>query len=477
MTIKSIFAVIAVVIATPTIMAESKTELLPEVKEILEVKFDEKNIEQNAYVALLAINAPEGSDYKEIGKKTVIANNKQIREAIAKQDVNLIEKGINPKNYFQDKPALTVNMTISGETYKFPCNQLNNYQCLTQLTKRQAEIEQLFISNKVLLTRYSEAIKLPEFNTPPMMASTYTPSFSEVLNLSKLRLSEAVFLINNGEVEAGLDILQQDITFAKRILIGKSASIDQMIACRQLLTTYHVISELLDSPQLANQFNNPKLLTLLKPFSVKEQQGLANSFAIERNQILYHLAAYNSDQLESELGKKWFEKEIGVSNLVLSYDRNASLNMYYHKVEPAIEIAMLTLPNASENYLVHLKDKPEYVDLTGKEIYQQYGNDNFVGRVLVQLALPDPKRYIERFYNLNNYLTLVNIKLHIKKANISKEQIPDFLVKLGEKAQNPYSKQSFIWSADTQVLSSEWLGDVMGKDDGQKASVYIQFNK
>lgn len=477
MRIKPIFTAIVIAAATSTILAESKTELLPEIKEILEVKFDEKNMGQNAYVALLAIDAPDGLDYKEIGKKVVIANNKQIREAIAKQDVNLIEKGINPKNYFQDKPDLSVNMIIEGEAYKFPCSQLDNHQCLAQLIIKQAEIEQLFTSNKVLLTRYSEVIKLPEFNTPPMIANTYTPSFSTVLNLSRLRLSEAVFLINKGEVEAGLDILQQDVTFAKRILIGKSALIDQMIASRQLLTTYHVISELLDSSQLTNQLNNPKLLALLKPLSVQEQQGLANAFAIERNQILYHLATYTLEQSEIELGKAWLEKEIGVSNLILSYDRNATLNMYYQKVEPAIKMAKITLPNASENYLDHLKDKPQRVALTGKEIYQQYGNDNFIGRVLVELALPDPKRYVERFYNLNNYLTLVNTKLHIKQANISKEQMPDFLVKLGEKAKNPYSKQSFVWNADTQTLSSEWLGDDMLKDDGQKASIYIQFNK
>ncbi|MFD1259841.1 hypothetical protein [Entomomonas asaccharolytica] len=477
MTIKHLLMVSIIATTATVTMAETQTELLPEVKEILQLKFDEQNIQQNAYISLLAIDAPEGLDYKEIGKKVVLASNKQIREAIAKQDHNLLEKGFNPQDYFQDKPALTADMTVDGKAYKFPCNQLNNHHCTTQLLNKQSALEPLLTTNKVLLSRYNEVIKLPVYHSPPLTAASYIPPFSVTLNLSRLRLSQALFMINRGEVDAGLDILQQEVTFAKRILAGQSALIDQMIANRQLLITYHVISELLDSPQLANQLNNPKLLALLQPLSTQEQQCLANTFANERNLTLFHLAASSSAYLANELVEQGLDKETGVANLALNYDRNATLNMYYSKVKPNIEMAMLTLPKASENYLTYLKDQPEYIALTGKEIYQKYGTDNFVGRALVEIATPNFKNYIERFYNLNTYLTLVNAKLSIKQAGIGKQQVPDFLVKLAAKAQNPYSKQPFTWNAETQILSSNWLGDSMGSDDGEQASVYIQFNK
>lgn len=477
MTIKSIFVAIVVTISTPIILAESKTELLPEVKEILAVKFDEKNIEDNAYVALLAINAPEGLDYKEIGKKTVIAINKQIREAIAKQDANLMTERILPESYFQDKTALTINMVIDGERYDFPCSQLDNQQCLSKLIKDQAKLEALFISNRVLLTRYSEIIKLSNFNTPPAGIATPIPSFKIVLGLSRLRLSKAVFLINKGKVEEGLDLLQQEIIFAKRVLTGNKNLIDLSMAVRQILTTYHVVSELLDSPQLANQLNNPKLLVLLKPLTLQEQQALVNAFINERNLWLRELSMYSVEQAADILNIDRIATAIKETNFSPAYNRAATLNTVYKKFQPIIKMAKISLPQASDNYITNLKDQVIQPDLTVAEIYQQYGAENFIGGVLVDLV--DPKNhqhhYIKRFYDVNNYLTLVNVKLQIKQVNITKEQVPSFLTTLGEKASNRYTKNPFIWDIDTQTLSSEWLGH-KGYEDGEQASVYIQFN-
>lgn len=82
--------------------------------------------------------------------------------------------------------------------------------------------------------------------------------------------------------------------------------------------------------------------------------------------------------------------------------------------------------------------------------------------------------YLYRFYDVNNYLWLIQAKLQIKRLAISKSRVIEFLLRSNYK--NPYSQHPLQWNSCLQVLSSDWLGDIDDGRDGDRATIYIKYD-
>ncbi|UYZ82874.1 hypothetical protein MTZ49_09640 [Entomomonas sp. E2T0] len=469
-------------IITPVIAQEtSKISLLPEVKQLLVVSdIDEKAMEQNGYVSLLSINGPKSENLFTVAKRVILNNNRLLQQAVKNNDNSLLEQFDTPENYFGKNYELHF---LLGK-YQFPCASLAKQYCVEEVLKDKERLIQLIEKNKILLARYQNLIKLPNFQAYSSVVEMPLAPYHYILFASQLNLAQAVFEINEGRVKQGLTIIQQEIDFAKDKLLGGDYLIGGMIAVRQLSISYHTLQALLDSPQVASYLDDPQLIKLLQPLSDKQQQSFADIVKKEQQFVLLFYYFTNERSLQQTIDdmykigfykqSKQYLEQARKLGYPLKIDKNVTMNLVYQQMQKIIYKANLTLPDAAQQYQTD-KSFPK-TTLSIEQLYKKYGATN----LLAGLSLEEDEftPYLHRFYDLNNYLWLINAKLKIKQAAITKQQVPVFLTNLGDKANNPYSQQPFKWEATKQILSSEWISkEIDTERDGIRASVYIQFNK
>lgn len=476
MYIKCLIAAISLV-TVQAIAGEQTTPLLPEAAKVFEINIDEQTMDNNAYVALQGLEAPIGLDYKAIGKAYTLAKIKKEQQAI--QQIKQ-PPSIKINTFYQGKQPIDRINRESIAKIGLPCYNLINLHCVKESLAKQTALQEALAQNKVLLERYQQIIKLPNYNTY-YVSIAETPAY-EIRVLQQIHLLQAIELIDKGNIEQGLGILQQEIDFSKRILQDKESWIDYSIAITRLLDAYHVVSELLDSPKLANHLTDPKLLALLKPLTIQEQQTiLINQFKSYRNLIMVDLY-FKNEQLVKQEFEEYADDKIKdymkKHNIPIKFDRNRAINMLYQSYQPIIEKITDALPNAKEieQSLIFKKEDRNYDIAYYDNLYKNYGTENFItalyGAKDIKLSASNA-----RLYNLQSYLTLINVKLQIKQAAISKDKVPAFLVKLEEQTKNPYIKQPFYWDAEKQILAIDWFKNYLHDREwaGDRAEVYIDF--
>lgn len=469
-----------------------ETPLLPEVEKVLLVTLDDKLLENNAHVALMGLTAPENEDYYAAGVRVIKGNYQIFRQAIAnQQSLNFISFQ-NPESYYCSKQKpLTINMSVQGKQYnwfskEFSCDHLANTNCVASIINNKQNFQQLIQQNQFLLSRYKEIIKLPSYQSINDYLSLPRLDFGEIEKLSQLNIINALYLIDGGDTQLGLSILAQEVTFTKKMLEGGD-SIDVILGLRKLYIIYHIVGNLLDSSQLADQLNSPLLVRILEPLSTKQQQAFVSAFALERDaklMLLYLSGGYEYANNKVEFLPIWTRTQGKMSLGDSCYDfakwnfkfvrfnLNDTLNRKYQRYLSYIEKAKLTLPEVTNSYLQPLIDS----NLSCEAIYKEYGANNFIGGWMTYMLLPGYDVYLQRLYDVPNYLALVNVKLQIKQTGVTKKQVPSFLAQLGDKAKNPYSKEPFKWDADKQQLSSDWIEATKEVSRyGERATISIQF--
>ncbi len=454
-------------------------QLLPEVKQLLVIPdLSEKDLDQNGYVGMLALDVPVDKDYTAIAKKVLIKNNRLLQVAISKQDVKLFDNAVKTTDYYDENKALKVNMGY-GAGYEFPCASLKNLHCVDQIIKDRKQLTALIKESNVILARYRQIQTKPYYKAYPMSAEMPIPPYHKSISASQLRLAEAVFAIDDGDVRKGLTILQGEMDFIKNKLLTDGYVIDTMIGVRQLLIAAHVLEQLIDKPQLRPYLSDPQITLLFQPLSPEQQQKIANTFRRERWFVVVNGYLSTKETIEKHFdlfkslgfddGADYFyqAKELGYP---LRFNKIKTINLSYQKINFLINRALLILPRSSARYIIDttVKEQP----LTIQEIYQKYGADNILGGIVLEPDLLSS--YLYRFYDANNYLWLIQVKLLLKRLALAEDRITEFLLQSNFK--NPYSQQQLHWDSCAQVLSSDWLGVFFQDRDGYRAMVHISYD-
>lgn len=455
-------------------------QLLPEVKQLLVIPdLFERDLDQNGYVGMLALDVPVDKNYTAIAKKMLIKNNRLLQVAISKQDVKLLDNIVKTTDYYDENKPLKVNMGY-GTGYEFPCASLKNLHCVDKVIKDRKQLTALIKESNVILARYRQIQAKPYYKAYPMSAEMPIPLYHKSIYASQLRLAEAVFAIDDGDVRKGLKILQDEMDFIKNKLLVNGYLIDVMIGVRQLLITAHVLEQLIDRPQLKPYLSDPQITLLFQPLNTEQQQIIASTFRREQGFMVISGYFSTKETIEEYIhlwkklgfddnGGSYFcqAKKLGYP---LRFNKIAAMNLNYQKLNLLISKASLMLPSSSSAYIIDSVASRQ--PLTIQEIYQQYGADNVLGGIM--LESDQLLSYLYRFYDVNNYLWLIQAKLQIKRLAISKSRVVEFLLRSNHK--NPYSQHSLQWNSCLQVLSSDWLGDIDDSRDGDRATIYIKYD-
>ena len=458
-----IYAIIVSLIST----INSSTDLLPEAQPFIQVKpINEKQMDQNAYVYLMAIDAVD-DNYFDLGKKIILQGNKITQKAVKEHNDIILEK--DRENSLYKYERLVRDWKINNKNYKYACYELDNENCVNDVLKDLKSVGLLLDKNKKLLKRYEHAIQQLDYDSyPPMTMNVLIPDFSILMMFSSLRQAQAIQKIQQGNIIRGIEILQQEINFSKCILRSNAGLIDKMVAVRLLLTQYHTIEVLLDQTSIEKYLTNDQLIKLMTPLTNQEEQGIVSAL---ENELYYGITYFQTLSFDHFDG--------------LFFNRNRTINDLFIISKSLIKQAKITLPEARNTYQNLLNYQEPQVLCESEQIfcifkiYKKYGF-NLLGGILLETAKPDYKAYVFRLYGLQSYLALVNAKLLIKQQHIAKEKIPQFLESLGDKAKNPYTGQPFKWDKTTSTLSTESISsDIihsLNHIDKSRLHVSITFN-
>lgn len=457
---KSVLVVLMAALLPQLSYGNTETPLLPEVKKALEVPpLDEKEMAQNSYVYLLTIDA-KNDDYFDISKKYLIANNNWLKGVV--KDYN--------KDNLPSPPDLTYTsvipdiMTVDDKSYVFYCNALERSlitpSCLANIVANKQRAIALINRSQKILTRYEQVISLPIYR--PYNYPNYSKYHAFPF---RLELFRAVYAIDEGEINQGLDILQREIDFLKKGFVSTD-TLSRKLMEYKLITEYRIISELLNAyPNLVKEPNLAKVRVLLSSLP-DYNLGLKGAVLSDRfNYLIMTITANES-----------YYKQANTHHL--TYNQNKTLNKVYLENEPYISFSQLTLPEMRNIYLTnapigHFKkcelDQDENTVIGDCDKDNQSGSidagdwDNFARGRLYSL------------YDVYNYLALVNLQLEILAKGLKADQVPAFLASAGDKAVNIITQKPFVWDKEKSTINTNYL--TSGDSSRNPMAVRIKFNQ
>ncbi|AWM80794.1 hypothetical protein DKL61_10790 [Gammaproteobacteria bacterium ESL0073] len=464
----------------------SATELLPEVKKLMDIKpINDPQMAQNAYVYLMAIDAVD-DDYFEVGKKVIEHDNQLVRQSIKDGSLTSIENNTNNPLYHYKKLELAMKVNDEGDWYRYFCKDLYKRQCIQATLYNASQLDALYKKNKILLARYNTLIKQPFYYNNYSPLTPYSPmaNYALLINISSLYQAKALEIIAQGDVTTGLAMLQQQQSFYKRMLASEASLIDKFMGMHLLLIQYHTIADLFDhlSPDI---LMSHELTDLLKPLTSQEQQAMVSLLEREFSIQLTYYQTINKEDVK-QMMEESFDEAFYINEYTgnIYYNQTLTMNAAYEQMLPLMNLAKITLPDARANYPVLQKyqldrtcDKSDTIGACFIKAKYRYG-ENFIGGMFLEQSF-NHKEYFFRLYDLSNYLALVNAKLLIKQQQINVQEIPAFLESLGDKAKNPYTLVPFTWDARSATLSTERFEPVREYAEERPTTfdVYIEATK
>ena len=477
--------------ATESIVEDGKTRLLPDVANIvfnIETP-SPQYLKQNVYSGLLAIDAPEGMDPLDIGTQVITNNFSQLKQAISTHTNIDDKKYDNPEKHYGDKKRLVGNFKINDTNYQYTCAKLNATDCIGTTLANKENIQALMTqgNNAKLMQRYMEIRALPHDTAYMLTAYDYVPMYGYQVQLSNIRLAQTLFAFNEGNANTAFNLLGEEMAAAKRILREDENLIGHMVAINMLYTGYHTISELIDNPAMQPYLQDPRLLTLLTPLNEQEQKALAKPFENERNFGLRELYMFNGDTTSNE---NELIKLINKTIFAANYDRYATVNIAYKSWQPTIERASTPMNEVAKLYaqgkledLAEADKKAIKTQATLEEEARKANPNippNVIGYNLIDSASFNTENYLQRLYDLQGYILLVNAKHQIVSKGLKSDEIDVYLKQAGATAQNPITREPFTWDAHTGTLSTPWLAQTLpaggkNKDESMpRNAVYIK---
>ena len=418
--------------------------------------------EQNAYVGMMGLTAPAGSDFIRVG-----------------------EARIQQVNWQQNAKQEGENLVFSAKDYTFACAREITENCLDEILADAKNIQKLAQENNELIQRYLKILEMPLFSNNSMdsMSENFIGLNSESGNISRLLSAKAVLDIKHGDIAIGLRGIEKDMTFYRRVLVAKEAVlIDKMIAIMHLRRYAILLSLLIGEGGLQGQDEIVRALLIpldshkeiFKDATWRERvgavQGMSKMMLNNSPGKLFDTVSLEDGQVEAA---DFFGKLHGYFNYYFLYKHNMTANLqmelwqYEMEIIDATPLARLPSANIEQQALeragctkksnlapvVFGKDAPLLVN---DDLLVPLCNHpkNYIGEVLALIGEPVYTDYLLRIYDADAYLRLVRAQLEYQLAAKQAGTTPaEILASLPPETFNPYTEKAFDVDATQGIIS------------------------
>lgn len=395
----------------------------------------------------LPLIAPEENAYVGIAGLSYIADGDLVAAGL-----KFLEKG-HHQNAEQDR--------VFEPPYKNPCLIKDGRDCLNQIEADAAAIKAAVQKNESIMERYRAVRQMPGFVNTSVDFADPVPRYQFLLDASRLNGLKALLDIKQNNLEAGLEAIEADMAFSKRICQSEQVSmIDLMIALATLDLNMVGLSKVIEDGRIDLSGQENRLRKMLD-LDLSAGRMMALALSKEKTEFMRYLnllpdssiPADSSlkDRLEERLHWFLFRKNMTLNQMVAKMDKN---------IERFQEAPVLNFP---EYYAQNLEkmDKMELPDserLDFKNLYEKYGLfffKNYTGEMFFNFAQPMYSRYMARINDTIVYSRLIRAQLELRLMDAQPENIPQALADLSPETRNPYTGQPFAWDAEKKILWAE----------------------
>jgi hypothetical protein len=275
-----------------------------------------------------------------------------------------------------------------------------------------------------------------------------------LMQAAEMRLMQAVFAMNQGDLQAGADTLMQEIRVHRRLLANSSQLLTKMIAAALLRRDYVVLSNAIEHwPQLARQ---TVLAEAWQPLSAQEY-GLRRE--IESNAVWWATLQYTLPYVQQNLS--WREVTEKSKNhewglkwlwLHLQYSPQTTVNTiarWASEDAQAVAGDPATMDARHKTYTA--KRAAELKQMNSYAPWHFFRNP--IGNTLLTIGYVDPFVYAERIQDLNGTIRLVALQAALRRDGVPPAQIADYVQRAGPNLRNPYDGHPMHWNAARATLS------------------------
>ena len=381
----------------------------------------------NAWLAMLGIDAPTGASPVASGEKQMWAIEKAIKD------------GKSTGEFISASFAEKSELSFKGKLPPFYGKE--NSGVMSYAINHPAEVASLSRDNSELLRRYEQFHMLTSF-TEPLEYGYYSPfpHFAPTLSTQKLLFLRLALQAGQGDLTGALTGLRDDIAFWRLVARNSRTLISKIIGFAALNNDLRFVAELGSSRPLTPP-ESALVKELLHPFD-KGEVSLAKAF---QGEALYNY--YGMEQSTWNTLKPWSPKR-------LIMKRNATINRIHANYSEFARQAALPPQQYAEEQKRYASRNAESYKVGIAGLY------NLTGEILALIAIPQLSAYIEKGHNMEGLRRLALLKVLAHAKRLPQERMQAFLDAHAADLGDPHTGKPMKWDAKNrriffQTLSGE----------------------
>lgn len=420
--LRVILVVLVVIVALAAgLLLIGDVDISPDARAWLEQERPKVSAQHNLHHALVGFQVGEGLDPAREGARLAQQFNSKLAAHLSRG----VDVPLGLDSYWET-PALSPTAGVDSL-----CDVVRE-RCLETFAQQAERVADLGEQNNVLLERYDGMATLSHYrSTMTPDVRTPIPRFSAVLDIHRLRLAMLCVAASAGQEDA-FAALRRDLDFSRRMTEEADYLLVKMVGLALVRQNLMTVAELIDVV-------DPNAVAPIVPLSQAER-SLRASFRTE-----LALSANLSRQLHEN--PRALEKDVQMPRWLSPrlFKPNHAINLSFELLRDLADTSELSAPElaAAWERLEH-RQPDDYLSWTD---YIR----NPVGTILFQIAVPSGGGMMARAHDVDGLITLVNLKLAVRKAAVSADDLPAFLQQTPH--VDPYHHQPIRWDKERRLLS------------------------
>ncbi|MDR3054583.1 MAG: hypothetical protein LBU53_04180 [Zoogloeaceae bacterium] len=415
--------------------------------------------EQNAFVGLVGLTAPAGSDFVQVGEEMIW------RENLRQKPEQAVEK-----------------LAFSVKDYRYTCIREITENCLNEIWADAENIQKLLLENDTLIQRYLKIQKMPIFSNYSMdvLSDSHFSLSGEASQISRLLSAKAILDIKNGDIAQGLRWMEKDMAFYRKILAAKDVVIfDKVVAIAHIQRYAIFLSLLVENGKLRGQDEIVRALLLpldshrenLKKSTWREVVGFAQDMSHmmlnTRPDKLFE--EYDFDE-RAHVEQNYSDKLIAYLKYYLMYKHNMTVNLQVELWRHEMEIIDTTPLSRLSDENVEQKALERAGCTNAERIFCKHMK-NYIGEVLVLIRGTNHSVSLLRIYDADAFLRLARAQLEYQLAAKQPDADPaKILASLPPETFNPYTGKPFDFDAERGVIGFQ---PAANRDKDRRVEIHL----
>ena len=394
-------------------------DLRPEVVEILNYQSEKISTKENGYYALLGLFADEDANPHEKGLL--------IATEVEKRYDSFEEPAIVRITDIEGAVVINLNIDEAGL-----CGSDARPDCLKDILNRKAFYRKVLQENDLIISRLRHLYNYKYFQESP--AVIFIPNLKTV---HRLLLADIVLKWVNGEHQAAVLSLRDDLSFWRHVSISDISLITRVITGSIIENDLRILSEFISN---CSNCIDENLIEkqLLKPITSPEMD-MTRVFGFEYR-VTYHNVLMGIEQSKTEsLGQAILFK--------LFYKKNSVSNKMYAIYDQAITLSKCELDNYAICYDEYRSDPRKDIDFSSIEFLKDP-----VGEVIFRIAMPTYHTYVWRSFRKELLRRMIYARFLLYENNVSKNDVQGYLNELPKSLMNPVTHQAIEWDGEVPRL-------------------------